>query len=101
MRSRRTKQQRRGRYLPPVDVLPFIQDNEDLRATHERLLEQGYALRQFQRFYLARSGILTVRIVWRRRRDGSSCTHEIIQRFDVSDIVARRGTPAIGAHANG
>jgi len=84
---RRTKL-RRGRYLPAMEVAPIVKEDPNLSAMHEMLTSQGYMLRPTQRFYLAKTGIVTMRFVWRCRRDNACASVEIVRQVDVSGLLS-------------
>lgn len=74
---------RRGRWRS-LPALPIVSEAADLRADHERLTQRGFVLRDKARCYHALNGRITLRLVWRRRKDGSTATHEVVMRFPAA-----------------
>jgi len=75
MSRRQTWRPRRGRYLQPHETAALVEVDPTAEAMNRNLVAQGYALMPVTRPYLhAGRDAVTLRFVWRRRRDGGCVT---------------------------
>lgn len=75
MNAQRAWRPRRGRYLKAHEAASLLASCETARIMHRALTAQDYELRAPMRPYLHRDGrTVTLRFVWRRRKDGGSVT---------------------------
>jgi hypothetical protein len=84
--SKKAKKSRRGRYLCTMSAADLITFDPDLARFDAERQAAGFKLKQTIRPYLAVSGLVTLRFVWRKRADGVTQVYEQIFRSPLSDL---------------
>jgi hypothetical protein len=85
---RAARMRRRGGALPACPAAALIAADAELAETDARLVADGWTRPASARRYVTRAGTLTVRLVWRKRAEGLSRTHEIVYRMPMEILNA-------------
>lgn len=72
-----------GNPMPPIDAMPVIAGDIDLRDLNARLLEDGFRAPKSVKLYYAKDRRVTMTFVWRKRREDITITHKVIRRIPI------------------
>jgi hypothetical protein len=84
--ARLRRRRARGEYLAATEAEPLLVVDPLLRDLNASLSAEGYTLQHKTRPYVAKSGLVTIRFVWRRRGDGRCATFESVHRLDAFSL---------------
>lgn len=79
---------KRGRYLSPVPAAHVVEAGGAFCATWDQaMVAAGYTRCATVRPYLAMNGLVTFKLVWRKREDGHTATADFTIRLPLQELL--------------